>query len=62
MMQERARDVAFRKAALRDIKEESQLAQIVSGKAAGAMSRKMFLERNPECDFHLYDRASWLRT
>jgi len=57
IIMERARETEFRPARLQDLEEESQLAQLVFGKGASAMPRKIFLERNAEIDYHLYDQG-----
>lgn len=54
---EKAKEVEFRKATIKDLEEENQLAQLVFGRAADVMPRKMYLESNPEGDYHLYDQG-----
>src|SRR5947209_8512158 len=54
---ERAKETEFRKATFKDLEEENQLAQLVFGRAAGAMPRKHYLENSPESDYHLYDQG-----
>lgn len=54
---EKAKEVEFRKATFEDLEEENQLAQLVFGRAAAALPRKMYLESNPEGDYHLYDQG-----
>jgi hypothetical protein len=57
IIMEKAKEIEFRKARPQDLEDESQLAQLVFGKAAGFMPRKTFLEANPEGDYHLYDKG-----
>jgi hypothetical protein len=54
---EKAKEAEFRKATVKDIEEENRLAQLVFGRAASAMPRKLYLENNPEGDYHLYDQG-----
>jgi hypothetical protein len=54
---ERAKGTEFRLATVKDLEEENQLAQLVFGRAAGAMPRKQYLENSPESDYHLYDQG-----
>ncbi|HEU5379907.1 MAG TPA: hypothetical protein VFV38_31175 [Ktedonobacteraceae bacterium] len=57
VIMEKAKEIEFRAATIKDLEEENQLAQLVFGRAAGAMPRKTFLERNSETDYHLYDQG-----
>ncbi len=52
---EKAKGPEYRKATTADLEEENQLAQLVFGRAAGALPRKAWLEKNPDIDYHLYD-------
>ncbi len=54
---EKAKEAEFRKATVKDLEEENQLAQLVFGRAANEMPRKVYLEHNPEGDYHLYDQG-----
>src|SRR5215469_2225949 len=54
---EKAKEAEFRKATVKDLEEENRLAQLVFGRAANKMPREVYLERNPEGDYHLYDQG-----
>ncbi len=57
LLVEQAEGVDFRKATVSDMDQENELAKIIFGRGGDAFeARQAFLEKNPDCDYHVYDQ------
>lgn len=57
MLVEQAEGIDFRKATTSDVDQENELAKLIFGRGGDALeARQAFLEKNPDCDYHVYDQ------
>ena len=57
ILAEKSSEIAYRKATVSDMYQENELAKIIFGRGGDALeARQAFLTRNPDCDYHVYDK------